>query len=86
MELKTGAIVRVDVSKKKTWMGHFQTGFTGILGRNSFQKYGGSDNEWTVFHPKRGGISWYNSDDLTVIAEATPESELKARRLEDRGK
>lgn len=85
MKLKTGATVRVDVSKKKTWMSHFETGFVGILGRNYKQQYRhGSTKEWTVFHPKYGGISWYDSDDLTVIKEATNESELHARRLEDR--
>lgn len=84
-KLKVGCTVRVDVSKEKTWMAHFETGFVGILGRNYRQQYrNGSEHSWTVFHPKWGGISWYDDDDLTVIKESTPESELKARRLEDR--
>lgn len=84
MKLETGATVRVEVSKDRSDRSHFPTGFTGLLGRSYRQKYGhGFENEWTVFHPEKGGISWYRRDDLTVIAAATPESELNARRLED---
>ena len=84
-KLRVGALVRVEVSPKKTWMRHFETGFTGLLGRNYRQQFrGGSDHAWTVHHPKLGPISWYDDDDLTVIKESTPKSELKARRLEDR--
>lgn len=83
--LKVGATVRVSISPKKTWMSHFENNFEGLLGRNYNQQYGyGGTRQWTVFHPKYGGISWYDSDDLTVIKESTPESELKVRRMEDR--
>lgn len=85
MKLKVGATVRVEVSKKKTWMSHFPTGFTGLLGLNYRQQYGnGSNRSWTVIHPKYGRISWYDSDDLTIIKESTLKSELKARRELDR--
>lgn len=83
--LKTGAIVRVEVNPKKTWKSHFDTGFTGLLGRNYYQQFRhGSTHVWTVFHPKYGHISWYDDDDLVVIKESTIKNELKARRLEDK--
>lgn len=83
MKLKVGATVEVSISRQKTWMKHFTNNFVGLLGRNAFQKYGGTEGSWTVYHPKKGAISWYDSEDLRVITESTLESELEARRLED---
>lgn len=87
-KFRCGDKVRVEVSKKKTWMSHFETGFVGLLGPNYKQQFGGGkrdENQWTVIHPKYGEMSWYDTDDLTLIEAATLESELKVRRKLDRG-
>jgi hypothetical protein len=68
-----GAKVKVNVSKKKTWMSHFTTGFTGIVEGTYSQLYGGNDvKQYSVFVLDDKGvivncIAWYDEDDLTLV-------------------
>jgi hypothetical protein len=73
LKFKVGDLVKVSVDKRKTWMKHFETGFTGLV---TVAKHG-----YFVSHPRAGMIGWYDEGDLTLVESRTDKSELQARRI-----
>lgn len=84
-----GDVVRVDVSPKKTWKSHFPTGFTGIVKGSYGDQFGrkGTGGGYTIYPLNKEGkitdeISWYDSEDFTLISKGNEESFKKAREYE----
>lgn len=66
--------VKVNVSKDKVWMSHFDSGFTGIVRGTYHQLYGGGDRKsYSIYMLNKketeiiNCISWYDKDDLTLV-------------------
>lgn len=77
-----GDKVFVSVSKEKTWMSHFNTGFVGIVERRS-----SGDYAVAVLNKKQtkvvNMIAWYEADDLKKLPQTLKEKDHMLSLLSD---
>lgn len=80
MKFSVGDKVFVNVSKKKIWMSHFETNFTGTVSERSDDEYAVMvlNKDKTDFVKE---VAWYDADDLTKLPQTQQEKDSFLRKL-----